>query len=174
MEEFAKMFFYGMRYEQWLRFHYMDDAPGREDAAMIAVPPQAAGRSLQEEPELSSLLKALDGREVSLERTRDAIAAWAAAACGMAGDAGALAESMRRLTEDREFLRLMDMHNGWIQELADKEAWGAETADGHPAPSFSEWSSAFYRWLAERDASCAGVPGSTEQTTTREQTWKIL
>ena len=156
MDDFAGRFFCAVRYEQWLRFHFLEDVPGREDAAMIAVPPQVAERSLREEPELAGLLKELDGREVSLGHMRDALAAWAAGACGMAGDAKALAESTRRLAEDKGFLRLMDMHNGWIQELADREAEGPEGPGGHPAPSFSEWTAAFHRWLAEREASFSG------------------
>ena len=56
----------------------------------------------------------------------------------------------------------MDMHNGWIQELADRDAEAPENAKGRPAPSFSEWSAAFYRWLAERDAASACAPGSKE------------
>ncbi len=162
MEDFAKTFFNGMRYEQWLRFHYMADMPGRDDAAMIAVPPKDAERSLREDPVFSALLKALDGREVSLERTRDVLSAWTAGTCGMAGDSKELAERMRRLAEDKEFLRLMDMHNGWIQELADRDAEDPENAEGRPAPSFGAWTEAFYRWLAERDASFAGEADSTE------------
>ena len=162
MEDFAQIFFKGMRYEQWLRFHYMEDVPGRDDAAVIAVPPQDAERSRREEPELSGLLRELDGREVSLERTRDALAEWTAASCGMTGDAEAWTACMLRLAEDKEFLRLMDMHNGWIQELADEEAEDPESAKGRPVPSFGEWTAAFYEWLAERGASSAGAPGIRE------------
>ena len=160
MDDFAGMFFCAVRYEQWLRFHFLEDVPGKEDAAMIAVPPQVAERSLREEPELSGLLKELDGREVSLGHMRDALAAWAAGACGMAADAEALAESLRRLADDKGFLRLMDMHNGWIQELADREAGDPENTGGHPAPPFSEWTAAFYRWLAGREASFPGSPAA--------------
>ena len=158
MEDFARMFFSAARYEQWLRFHYLEDVPGKDDAAMIAVPPQDAERSLREEPEFSGLLKALDGREVSLERTRGALAAWTAGACGAEDPEGC----MRSLAQDREFLRMMDMHNGWIQEHADAEAEDPASAEGHPAPSFGEWTAAFYEWLAERDAASACAPGSKE------------
>ncbi len=150
MDDFAEIFFRGARYEQWMRFHFMRDVPGKDDAALISVPHEAAERSLREEPEFAMLLTALDGSEISLERTRDAIAAWACSRLGIAGGGKELAERMRRLAGDREFLRLMDMHNGWIQELANADVAQQSSNESLQAPSFSAWSSAFSRWLEDQ------------------------
>ena len=160
MEDFAEMFFRGVRYEQWMRFHFIQDVPGKEDEALISLPPAVAERSLREEPEFAELLNMLDGRQVSLERTRDALASWTCSRLGITVDGKKLAGYMLQLTEDREFLHLMEMHNGWIQELADRESASPERRKSPETPSFSVWSAAFYRWLEDKGQSSSAGCGS--------------
>ena len=146
MAQNASLLLAGLRYEQWLRFCFMED--DGEDGAKITVPAEAAARSRREEPEMALLLDMLDGKDVSLEHSRSALYAWleAQAGKGGAGAAGALAE----ISSDDACRREMDLYSGWIQALADGGA--AMPGRENEAPSFREWESAFAAWKESLDA----------------------
>ncbi len=144
MEKFADLFLQGLSYEQWLRFYFMEDGDG--DDARISVPEGSSALSRREEPEMSGMLDALDGADVSMENSRNALYAWLMRQTGTSGEE--FASCIGEVSRDGRCRRSMDLLSGWAQALADGDAAvpGAETA-----PSFRQWSSAFKAWAGALD-----------------------
>ncbi len=140
MDAFTTLFLHGLRYEQWLRFFFMED--DGEDGARISVSGEAVQRSLSEEPEMKPMLDMLNGREVSLENSRNALFAWLKMQTAASGDGFDV--NMGKISADAVCKRQMDLFSGWVQALADGDA---ALPCGENIPSFSEWNSAFAAWL---------------------------
>lgn len=141
MPLFADAFLEALRYEQWLRFSFLKDSPGAE-GAVLAVPEDAARLSRCEQPHLVEILEELQGREISMERSREAIFRLLKKRFGLTEEA--LGEAAAALANDVDFSRQIDFFQGWVQELADGEGQGECL---NVAPSFREWEEAFQSWL---------------------------
>lgn len=141
-----------IRYEHWLRFYYMY-LPEEPDAdgltAILRVPASVAEASRRAEPHLFPLLEVLQGREISLEGTRDAVFRHVALAAGADAADAAFGERLFRLVEDPDFRRGLDAFHGWVQNLANGEV-RLEEGDEDTVPSFAEWEAAFRTWEAEK------------------------
>lgn len=163
---FADMFLEAMRYEHWLRFYFLDDAevPMQASAdnelaveamdAVIAVPADIAARSRAEEPRFASILDALQGQIVSMERSRDAVFHWLGEQTGVLPGTAEFEASMTALSGDMDFRRKMDGFHGWVQELANNaiDLKGNALPPGAPSderiPDFTEWDKAFQFWFS--------------------------
>lgn len=148
-----------IRYEHWLRFYYMDRPEGADQeadpdglAAILRVPAAVAEASRRAEPHLFPLLKELEGREVSLDGTRDAVFRHVALDAGADPADPAFGERLFHLVGDPDFRRGLDAFHGWVQELANGETRleEDEAADEETVPSFAEWEAAFRTWEAEK------------------------
>ena len=163
---FADMFLEAMRYEHWLRFYFLADAevPMQASAdselavesmdAVIAVPADIAARSRTEEPRFVSILDALQGQIVSMERSRDAVFHWLGEQAGVLPGTAEFEACMAALSGDMEFRRKMDGFHGWVQELANNaiDLKGNALPPGAPSderiPDFTEWDKAFQFWFS--------------------------
>ncbi len=140
MPLFADAFLEALRYEQWLRFSFLEEAPG--GAAILAVPEEAARISRREEAPLARILEELQGREISMERSREAIFRLLEHRFNLTQKA--LREAAAALAKDADFRRQIDLFQGWVQEIVN-----AETREEKPdeAPSFRKWEESFQAWL---------------------------
>lgn len=156
MDSFARLFLDAARYEQWLRFYFMQEKENDSDVFLISVDPAAACRSRKEEPRFSPLLEALDGKVISLEHSRSVLFSWMGEQTGLDPESKEFAKRMGLLSSDAEFRHHMDMFSGWVQKLADGETsvktGRSESEDSVPssAPGFSEWTSSFFQWMEEK------------------------
>lgn len=151
-----------IRYEHWLRFYFLDVPEGRNDErdGKAALPPAALRvsasafeASRRAEPHLFPLLEELQGQNISLEGSRDAVFRHAALATGADPADPAFADHLFHLVSDPDFRRGLDAFHGWVQELAHGEAQpcaGAEegTREEESVPSFAAWEAAFRAWEA--------------------------
>lgn len=151
--DLCSLLLHALRYEHWLRFHFMDDpeSPETEEGmeAVLHVPDDWLELERQEEPELFPILEELQGNVLSMERSRDAVFRHVAGCLGKhAADSDFEAE-MFELVSDPDFRRGLDLFHGWVQELADGEE---QVAAVHPSgiPLFSEWERAFRAWAARQ------------------------
>ena len=162
MTEFALDFLKAMRYEHWLRFYFAgdpeagDDAPdGAEDESMDAVfsvPDGMRAVSAAQEPELFPILESIDGMDVSMEASRDAIFAWLGKRHDMEPGSSSFEQAMSSLAADQEFMKDLDMFHGWVQNLADgvidlkgNALPPSAQPDEHVVP-FGEWEKSFRFW----------------------------
>ena len=169
-ESFADLFLKAMRYEHWLRFYFLEDAESPDDSpmqsspereltvealdALLIVPADAAALSRNEEPALATMLDALQGQKVSMERSRDVIFRWLGEQTGIRPGSAEFEERLSALSSDNDFRRELDHFHGWVQELANNELdlKGNALPPGAPReetiPSFAEWDRAFRFWFS--------------------------
>ena len=162
MSPFADLFLEAMRYEQWLRFYFLEDAPQAGSlAAVIVLPEDALARTRREEPQFAELREGLLGQEVAMERSRDLMFRYLGGRTGMEPGSAAFAEALAALGSDAAFRRRLDLFQGWVQELADGDTEIGSAGDGgeNAAPSFRAWEAAFRAW-AEQQPELAPVPPS--------------
>ena len=154
MSTFADHFLEAMRYEQWLRFYFLEDAPQTGSlAAVIVLPEDALARTRREEPQFAELREGLLGQEVAMERSRDLMFRYLGGRTGLVPGSAAFAEAMTSLGDDVAFRRRLDLFQGWVQELADgdTEIPGSAGDDGqNAAPSFRAWEAAFRAWAEQQ------------------------
>lgn len=155
-----------IRYEQWLRFYFMADteeefkAEGTDGAeyaeawdltAKLDVPPTYADISQSNEPHLYPLLEVLQGVEISLEGSRDAVFRHAANAAGQDYEAPGFGETLFQLVGNPDFRRGLDAFHGWVQDLANGEIEAGLNPDcaAGSVPTFAQWQAAFKEWEAQ-------------------------
>ena len=168
-ESFAELFLKAMRYEHWLRFYFLEDADSQDDSpmqssperelsvedldAVLSVPENFVSRSRIEEPELAEILEKLQGRNVSMERSRDVILHWLGEKTGIRPGSAEFEERLNELSSDQDFRRALDFFHGWVQELANNEidlkgnALPPDAPRDETVPSFAEWDKAFQFWF---------------------------
>lgn len=144
-----------VRYEHWLRFHFLDVPEGVDEsgdilAAVLRVPASVAEASRRAEPHLAPLLEDLQGRDISMEGSREAVFRHVARTAGADPADPAFGERLFQLVSDPDFRRELDAFHGWVQELANGEARPGEEGGEESAPSFAAWQAAFRAWEAER------------------------
>ncbi len=168
MHTFAGMMLETMHYEQWLRFHFLEDVlrPDAErTAAIIRVPEAEYVRSCREQPQFAELLQEFQGQEVSLARSRDLIFRHVCERSGIPLGSAAFADAMAALVADASFRRSVDLFQSWTQELADGEAaqkGAAQEGRSIEAPSFGEWEAAFRNWVERQQDSAANALGKAQ------------
>lgn len=162
--DLSRLLLEAIRYEHWLRFHFLDDPESENEAigadadglaARLRVPEEVVEASRRAEPHLYPLLEALRDRPITLEGSRDAVFRYVNAALGGESDEAAFGERLFALVADPDFRRGLDAFHGWVQELANGEISADSSEDGSAgesdAPSFAIWQAEFERW-AGREA----------------------
>ncbi|MBP3730263.1 MAG: hypothetical protein J6I40_02185 [Mailhella sp.] len=154
MDFFAELFLRGIRYEQWLRFYFMEGVEKNPDAAVISVPEWAAARSRQGEPDLCMLLEAVNGKKVSLESSKGAVLRWMVGQAGISLGEEEFEARLQGIAANPEVRLWLDMFSGWVQSLADGETAveysGGATTSEQDVPSFTAWSDSFLQWLQKK------------------------
>lgn len=143
-----------IRYEHWLRFHFLDVPEGVDEkgdilAAVLRVPASAEETSRRDEPHLVSLLEDLQGRDISMESAREAVFRHVALSVGADPKEPAFGERLFHLVSDPDFRRGLDAFHGWVQELANGEV-RADGEGSEEAPPFAAWQAAFRAWEEEK------------------------
>ncbi len=158
--ELAPLILEAIRFEHWLRFHFLD-LPGQEDdpfaPVLLHVPEHVAQTCLSSKPDLAPLLLALNQRPITLEDSRRAVFDHVAARLGQKPDDPDLGRRLMALVQDPDFRRQLDAFHTWVQELA--EAQPQATA---PAPEaftdFQEWQARFFDWAAAQQQHVTSIP----------------
>ena len=161
---FAEIFLEALRYEHWLRFYFAADAPLGEGEqpqaaeegsdAVIDVPTDYQDGARTEDLELVDILDALQGKAISMERSRDAVFACLGRRVGLEPGSDAFNEQLAALSGDMAFRRELDWFNAWVQELANNEIDLKGNALPPNAPhdesivSFAQWDAAFKFWYS--------------------------
>lgn len=148
-----------IRYEHWLRFYFMagtDDveeikaeSPDNWDlTAKLEVPAAHAEASRLAEPYLYPLLQVLQGGEVSLESSRDAVFRHAACVAGENFDDPGFGAVLFQLVSNPDFRRGLDAFHGWVQELANGDVTPnfGPSCGANCIPTFAQWQAAFKEW----------------------------
>ena len=166
MQDFATLFLETMRYEHWLRFYFLDDAgsgggPMQASAEkelsadeVLCIPDDIAERSRAEEPQFATLLDTLRGKNVSMERSRDAVFDCLGQLTGLRPGSSEFEKQLTALSGDESFRRQLDGFHGWVQELANNEldlqgnALPPDAPRDERIPSFTEWNRAFRFWFS--------------------------
>ena len=149
---FADAFLQGMRFEHWLRFYFSEDMEGRENGAVLRVPSSFAESCEREHPELIQILNELQGNEIGMERSRDAVFSFIGDVTGIRQGSEEFERVMSGLAGDEEFRRNIDFFHSWVQELADNaidlqaNALPPHSLPDGEVPSFSRWEKAFSFW----------------------------
>lgn len=146
-----------IRYEHWLRFHFLEVPEGVDEkgdvlAAVLRIPASAAEASRRAEPHLAPLLEDLQGRDISMEGSREAVFRHVALTVGEDPLDPTFGERLFHLVSDPDFRRGLDAFHGWVQELANGEvrAAGKDGEEGEGAPPFAVWQEAFRIWETEK------------------------
>lgn len=160
--DMADILLEAIRYEHWLRFYFLDvdDAPAPDNTpdntpdsagpgdfppAFLRVPEAWAARTRRDEPRFAALLDAVDGREISLEASRDSVYCHVAAAVGHNPADPAWGEALFQLVGDPDFRRGLDAFHTWVQMLAEGELTVPGQTEDDAAP-FGAWQDAFRHW----------------------------
>jgi hypothetical protein len=146
-----------IRYEHWLRYYFLTfpgDTGELDEAdivAVLCVPELWEISSRQAESHLAPLLDMLQGREISLDVTRDCVFRHVALSMEQDPTDPVFGERLFQFIGDPDFRRGLDAFHGWVQALANGECAkpaGQSQSDG--PVSFSEWQAAFKVWEAEK------------------------
>ncbi len=161
-DSFSALLMDSIRFEQWLRFYYMEDeeiAPkdgcGEKAASVFAGEPdsgservilripQAVMRRIADDmPEFTGLAQTLNDAVISAESSRSRIFAFIRERLQL--DEAAFSSRVLQAIEDPDFRRALDAFHGYVQYLADNEK-------GESAPFFDEWMARFETWAREND-----------------------
>ena len=150
-----------IRFEQWLRFYFMEDENGsmqddcganeassfldlenESEKTMLRIPADVLLRIADKMPDLAALAQALDGSVISAESSRSSIFAFLKKRFGL-GDAD-FGACILQVIEDPDFRRALDAFHGYVQYLANNEK-----DDG--VPFFDEWMTRFDAWAKDND-----------------------
>jgi len=143
-------------FENWLRFYFLSEPEG--GGLALAVPEQSLARIREQHPKLLPLAEELNGREISFERSREAVCTFVAARLD-----GGLHSPVHEVLDSAAFGLEMRLFNTWVQ--------GHETQLDANFLDFSTWKRLFAEWRDSDQvkAWAAGLsavdPGETNAST---------
>ncbi|MBO4318286.1 MAG: hypothetical protein J5855_08460 [Mailhella sp.] len=157
---FSGLLMDAIRFEQWLRFYYMEDGSGSkrdiegaeafsardpeagQGNAVLCIPADVLQRIADEMPGFAPLAYALNGSVISAGSSRICIFAYLRERFGL-GESE-FGDSILKSIEDPDFRRALDAFHGYVQYLADNE-------NDENASFFNEWMERFDAWAKEHD-----------------------
>jgi len=120
-------------FENWLRFYFISEPQG--EGLALAVPEQGLARLRALYPQYMPLVEDVNGKEISFERSRQAVCAFVATQLeGKAMPAGMAASVL----DSKDFQLEMRLFNDWVQ--------GHEEQLDKSFLDFSVWKRLFEEW----------------------------
>ena len=116
-------------FENWLRFYFLSEP--ESGGLALAVPDQSLARIREQHPQLTPLAEDLNGKEISFERSRQAVCTFVAARL----DEGA---AVPEVLDSAAFGLEMRLFNTWVQ--------GHEAQLDANFLDFSTWKRLFAEW----------------------------
>jgi hypothetical protein len=131
LQETARQILEVVIFENWLRFYFLSEPEG--GGLALAVPDQSLARLREQHPQLAPLAEELNGKEISFERSREAVCTFVAARL----DDGTTMP-VHEVLDSAAFSLEMRLFNTWVQgheEQLDAAFW-----------DFSTWKRLFAEW----------------------------
>jgi hypothetical protein len=143
-------------FENWLRFYFLSEA--EEGRLALAVPEQGLARIRELHPQLVPLAEELNGREISLERSRPTVCTFVAARLD------GKATPVNTVLDSAGFQLEIHLFNTWVQ--------GHEEQLDKTFLDFSAWKRLFAQWRdsdkVKEWAAGLGDAGSAEANATTQ------